>query len=85
MSGSFYTRALWIRTKRNIFETRMGKADIFGRYLPDSKFGGIGFENVKTLQDRVRLRHKTRGRYWRFRNLQAMHRLNFDRRRYGPS
>jgi hypothetical protein len=85
VSGTFYTKAMWLRTKTEIFETRMGKADPFGRYWGESPYSGCQLtgSTLRTGAQRFQHLRKLRGPYARWRNIQALRRLNFDRKYYG--
>lgn len=73
MSGSVYVRTMWIPTKKYVFEARLGIG------------AGCEYRTPKRMTWReFKLKErKRRGPYWRYRNIQVMHRMNFDRRRYG--
>ena len=73
MSGFIYNRALWPLTKRQIFEGRLGIRCMW-EHCPKKRMTWREFK----LAER-----KRRGPYWKYRNIQIMRRINFDKRRYG--
>ena len=73
MSGFIYNRTLWVLSKREIFEGRLG---IRCGWLPC-------LPRRMTRREFKLAEQKRRGPYWKYRNIRVMRRINFDRRRYG--